>query len=87
MTACYEVVAVGSAHRDARKIDRQHLQRILTEIRSLSEDPFPVASRRLTAGEKGYRLRVDDYRILYEVDTDSKIVTVYHIRHRREAYR
>ncbi len=87
MTACYKVVVLGAADRDARKIDRKYLPRILSQIRSLSGNPFPKGSKKLKAGERGYRVRVGDHRILYEVDTKARIITIYHIRHRKEAYR
>ncbi|MFN3467074.1 MAG: type II toxin-antitoxin system RelE family toxin [Candidatus Brocadiales bacterium] len=42
---------------------------------------------KLSGGEATYRLRVGDYRVIYEVDTDAKIICVHYVRHRREVYR
>ncbi|MEA1999560.1 MAG: type II toxin-antitoxin system RelE/ParE family toxin [Euryarchaeota archaeon] len=39
------------------------------------------------SAERDYRIRVGDYRVIYQLDTETKIVIIYHVRHRREAYR
>ena len=38
-------------------------------------------------GDAGYSLRVGTYRVLYDIDDKAKVVTIYRIKHRREAYR
>lgn len=55
-------------------------------IQSLQMDPRPRQSSKLSGGQ-GYRLRVGNYRVLYDIDDPLKVVTVYRIKHRREAYR
>lgn len=76
-----------SLEHNLRKIDRQFIPKILDSIESLSENPFPFQSRKMKGGESSYRLRVGDYRIIYQVDTINKIVTVYHVRHGKDAYK
>ncbi len=85
--ASYEIVWKSSAERDLKSIDRQFIPQIIENIESLSKNPFPLKHRKLQRAEASYRLRVRDYRVIYQVDTDKKLVTVYHIRHRKEAYR
>lgn len=77
----------GSLEHDLRKIDRQFIPNILEAIESLSENPFPAQSRKMKGSESSYRLRVGDYRVIYQVDTENKIVTVYHARHRKDIYK
>jgi mRNA interferase RelE/StbE len=55
-------------------------------IRALEENPRSHQSIELS-GDEGYRLRVGDYRVLYDIDDPAKRVSVYRIKHRREAYR
>jgi len=43
--------------------------------------------RKLQGTNKLYRIRVGDYRIIYQVDTNKNFLTIYYVRHRREAYR
>ncbi|MBI5049242.1 MAG: type II toxin-antitoxin system RelE/ParE family toxin [Deltaproteobacteria bacterium] len=77
----------GSSERDIRNIDRQYVHRIINVIESLSENPFPVQFKKLRDSELTYRIRVGDYRVIYQVDLQKKVVTIYHIRHRKDAYR
>jgi len=83
----YKIEVLSSADHDARKIDRKNLKRILESVHSLKENPFPAGFRKLKYAESGYRIRMGDYRVLYDVDTQNKIVSIFHIRHRKEAYR
>jgi len=61
-------------------------ERIGERIEALADDPHPAQSARLT-GQSGFRLRVGDYRVLYEVDDAAQVIAVLRVRHRREAYR
>jgi len=83
----YEIQWKSSAGRDLRKIDPQQVSRIIKAIESLVDDPFPPQCHKLRGAERNYRIRVEDYRVIYQVDTKTKVVIIYHIRHRREAYR
>ena len=83
----YEVQWKGSAERDLRNIDLQQIPRIVQAIESLVDNPFPSQCRKLRGSERDYRIRVGDYRVVYQVDTKTKLVTIYYVRHRREAYR
>lgn len=85
--ASYEILWKRSAEQDLRKIDRQQLSRIVVAIGALAEDPFPPGSRKLRGSEGAHRLRVGDYRVIYQVDVETRTLVVVHVRHRREAYR
>ncbi|MBA3037696.1 MAG: type II toxin-antitoxin system RelE/ParE family toxin [Desulfobacterium sp.] len=50
------------------KIDKQYIQKIVEAIESLAENPFPPQSKKLKHSESSYRLRVGDYRVIYQVD-------------------
>ena len=52
-------------------------------IDQLAADPFPVGAPKLHAEERFYRIRVDDYRVIYQVETDVRVVIVAKIGHRR----
>jgi mRNA interferase RelE/StbE len=49
-------------------------------------DPYAGDYKKLKGGE-GHRRRIGQYRILYEIDTGFRLVSIYGILHRREAYR
>lgn len=83
----YEIRWKGSAERELRKIDLQQIPRVIQAIESLVDNPFPPQCRKLRGSERDYRIRVGDYRTIYQVDVKVQVVPIYHVRHRREAYR
>jgi mRNA interferase RelE/StbE len=60
--------------------------RINAAIDRLSTDPRPEGAVKL-AGRNDFRIRVGDYRIVYAVDDDERLVIIARIAHRREVYR
>jgi mRNA interferase RelE/StbE len=56
-------------------------------IRALAEDPRPTGSRKLTGSVNDWRIRVGDYRIVYEIADAIRIVRINRVRHRRDVYR
>ena len=76
----------SSSEHDLRRIDRQYISKILNAIESLADNPFPVQSKKLKYSESSYRLRIGDYRVIYQVDSQDKVIIIYHIRHRKDAY-
>jgi mRNA interferase RelE/StbE len=60
-------------------------ERVRDAIRSLSANPRPHGCVKLT-GRSGLRIRVGDYRVIYEVDDGQRVVTVLHVGHRRDVY-
>jgi len=74
------------AARAYRRLHNPIRDRIAAGIDGLADDPRPVRATRL-AGRDDYRIRVGDYRIVYTVDDDARLVIVGRIAHRREVYR
>ena len=85
--ASYSVIFKPSLQKDFRQLTPQFLPRVLDRIEGLQADPFPPQAVKLSGSERLYRIRVGDYRIVYEVDTTIRQVTIQYVRHRREAYR
>ncbi len=85
--ASYSVGWKSSAERDLRALDRRFTKTIVEAVETLAENPFPPKSRKLQGVESSFRLRVGDFRVIYQVDTAGKSVTIFHVRHRKEAYR
>ncbi len=81
----YEVTFANSAARALKKIDPEFQRRIIRRIDALALDPRPV--KQLSAPEKLFRVRVNDYRIIYQIKDEILIVLVVSIGHRREVYR
>jgi len=74
------------AEKDLERLPPRGAARVIAVLRRLAEDPRPAGASKLVAVD-GYRMRVGEYRIVYDVDDAAEVVTVYRIRHRREVYR
>lgn len=68
-----------------KKIHPQDAARVRETMEALTGNPYPRQSLKLRDRE-GYRLRVGDYRVIYEVDEDEAIITVLQIGHRQGIY-
>ena len=80
------IVYTRSAEKEILKLNKPLGQRIFQKIALLQNNPFGQGSEKLEGG-KGYRLRIGDYRVIYTVDKENKIVNVTRVRHRKEVYR
>lgn len=87
MTTSYELIFLKSFDRDLRKLDRKLIPVIVEKVFALESNPYPTQSKKMRGTYNEYRLRVGDYRIFYTVDKTEKKITIYHVAHRREAYR
>ena len=74
------------AKREMRRLPDVILQRIVSKIVELKENPFPASVVKLRMMD-GYRIRVGDWRILYEIDRRKQLITVFAIRPRNKAYK
>ena len=82
----YRIYILRSAQRELAKLPIPAFERVRDAILELSENPGPVGCLKLK-GREGWRLRVGDYRVVYEIDNRAGTVTVLHIGHRRDVYR
>jgi mRNA interferase RelE/StbE len=81
----YTVGLKPRASKDLRRIQKQDASRIADALERLADNLFGDV-KRLTNFTPEYRLRVGQYRVLFEVENENGIV-IYRIVHRREAYR
>ncbi len=87
MPEAYVVHIQPAARRDLDRLDPHTRQRILHRLLRLEGDPRHPGTQKLKGYELQWRLRVGDYRILYEIHEAEREVRIYRIAHRREAYR
>jgi mRNA interferase RelE/StbE len=62
-------------------------RRLGERIDALADEPRPPGARKLAGSDIQYRIRVGDYRILYEIHDNRLVINVIKIGHRREVYR
>jgi mRNA interferase RelE/StbE len=82
----YEVEFVKSAQKELNKLPKQISLRIAKAVYKLSTDPRKGNVRPMV-GTKSWRLRVGDYRVVYDILDNRLTILVIRIRHRREVYR
>lgn len=71
----------------ARLGTRQDRARVIAAINRLADSPRPVGSETIAGADHPHRIRVGDYRVIYEVLDDVLLITVVKAAHRREVYR
>jgi len=88
MRANYKIQFVSRAAKELKECPNVQIPKIITQIEALSQNPRPVNSKKLRGNSENlWRIRVGDYRVIYHIADTIKIITIRHIRHRKEAYR
>ena len=77
----------ASTKKDIRSLPRQEVARVIEAVGHLATEPLPHGSQKLSGSERTYRIRVGDYRIVYEVIAESRVVEIQRVRHRKDVYR
>ena len=85
--ASYRIEFTRSASKDLRSIDRQWIRRILEAVEALAGDPRPSGCKKLVGAENSYRIRVGDFRVIYEIQDGLLLVLVVKVGHRRDVCR
>ncbi len=81
----YNIIILPRVQKQLQRLPRDPYQHVRDAIRSLAQEPRPHGSVKLT-GRDGWRIRVGDYRVIYEIDDDDRVVTVLSVGHRRDIY-
>ena len=81
----YQLVIDRYAQKQLGKISPPHFNRIIKAINELAENPRPAGYRKLT-GRPGYRIRIGDYRIIYNIEDKILAVFLIDIGHRKKIY-
>lgn len=82
----YTLLILRRAQKELAHLPTSSYERVRDSIRDLAEDQRPQGCLKLT-GREGWRIRVGDYRVVYEIDDQKRSVTILHVGHRREIYR
>ena len=82
----YQLIIKRPAEKELDRLPREVRKRIIRRLLTLEQEARPSGSKKLQ-GQEAYRLRVGDYRVLYTIDDQEKIVTIFAVGHRGEVYR
>jgi mRNA interferase RelE/StbE len=83
----YRVLLERAAEKDLARLASEIHDRVIVAIRALAENPRPSGCRKLAGSKKDWRIRVGDYRVVYEIADEIRVVRINRVRHRREIYR
>jgi len=83
----YKLYVERAAERDLKRLSTENFHRLITEIKMLAKEPRPPGARKITGSKDDWRIRVGDWRVVYEIDNKQKVVRIMRVRLRREVYR
>jgi mRNA interferase RelE/StbE len=83
----FRVLLERAAEKDLERLSSEIHDRVIAAIRSLATNPRPAGCRKLTGSRNDWRIRAGDYRVIYEIADEIRVVRVNRVRHRREVYR
>jgi len=76
----------SSAEKELKGLSARLNARIVPRLENLADSPRPPGCKKLKGGDKEWRIRVGDYRVVDTIDEAKLPVEVTRIRHRREVY-
>lgn len=82
----YSLSILRRAQKELAEVPAGEQDRIVAAIRGLGENPRPPGCRKLAARE-GWRIRIGNFRVIYEIDDGQHLVTILHVGNRRDVYR
>mgnify|MGYP001308288836 CR=1 FL=1 len=82
----YQIVIPKPAQKQLDNISKIERDRLIVTLRSLADDPRPNGVKKLKGYDNTYRVRVGDYRIIYEIKDKELIVLLLSVSHRKDAY-
>ncbi|MBO0932823.1 type II toxin-antitoxin system RelE/ParE family toxin [Fibrella sp. HMF5036] len=82
----YQVKLSNRASKTLEKLADGIYERLVDAIHALADNPRPSDCKKLK-GQQGYRIRVGEYRVIYDIEDDQLLVFVIDVGHRREIYR
>jgi len=82
----YEVYLEHKAEKDLKHLEPKDFNRIIVKIKSLAYNPRPKGCHKIVGSKDDWRIRIGNYRVIYEIDDKSKSIRIMFIKHRREAY-
>jgi len=82
----YRVFIERNAEKNFKKTPKEIKKKIIAAVAELKNNPRPLNVRKISDSESSYRIRIGDYRIIYEIDEKRKKINIFRIRHRKEAY-
>jgi len=82
----YRLLLKPSAGKDLDRLQGKTWQRVRDALLALRSKPRPAGCTKLV-GDAGWRIRIGDYRAIYDIDDAARTVTILRVKHRKDVYR
>jgi mRNA interferase RelE/StbE len=83
----YRILLERAAEKDLSRLSTEIHDRVIAAIQALANNPRPPGCRKLAGSKNDWRIRVGDYRVVYEIADTIRVVRINRVRHRRDVYR
>ena len=83
----YELFFKKSAVKELGNVPSKDRLRIFNAVRELADEPHPVGHKKLVGSDCSYRIRVGNYRVIYNIYDKQLTIEIVRVRHRKDAYR
>lgn len=85
--ASYQIEWKRSARKELKKLPADTIQKIVDTVELLATNPYPNGCRKLAGAEQAWRIRIGNYRVIYNVLTSILVIEIVRVAHRKDAYR
>ena len=82
----YRIIIPKLVQKQLNDLPQKQRERLISAIRLLADEPRPSGVKKLKGYDKTYRIRVGDYRIIYKIEDQEKLILVLSSIHRKDAY-
>jgi len=83
----YQVLILPAARKGLKQLPRIIQERIDAHILTLSDNPRPIGAAKVQGFQNVWRIRIGDYRVVYQIEDDRLVVLVIRVGHRKDVYR
>lgn len=81
----YKIFIERHAERDLDALEQKTRKRIIARLLLLQQNPH-LGAKKIIGSKSAWRIRVGDWRVIYEINDKKKEVKIYRIKHRSKAY-
>jgi mRNA interferase RelE/StbE len=83
----YKVIIKRTAQKEIKSLPKSVIKKVVIKIQDLTNNPRPSGSKKIVGTSDTWRVRVGNYRIIYDVFDEVLVVEVIAVRHRKDAYK
>ena len=81
----YRIIIPKLVQKQLDDLPKKQRERLISAIRLLADEPRPSGVKKLKGYDKTYRIRVGDYRVIYNIEDQEKLILVLSSIHRKDA--